>query len=79
MKITGRVAMSTEKVIESVHILTASDRDCRVFSNCKIAIPAVAKQIDATGKAVVSGIVDVHIPSIDSNGVFPYSPNRVTA
>jgi len=78
MKIAGRVAMSTEKVIESIHIMAARNRRRPVGRQGKLAIPAIAEKIDATGKTVVSGIVDIHRLFIDSNWVFPYSPECAT-
>jgi hypothetical protein len=85
MKIARRVAMSTEKVIESIHIMAASNRRCpnTIIAagsgrQGKLAIPAIAEKIYATGKTVVSGIVDIHRPFIDSNWVFPYSPDCAT-
>lgn len=56
--ITGRPGLSAPAVIESGTVVVEGNRITAVGHN--VAIPAGAKQIDARGKTIMPGIVDVH-------------------
>lgn len=58
-------------VIERGDIVITNDRITAIGVHGKISIPAAAKQIDATGKTIMPGIVDIHAHLHAQGDVFP--------
>ena len=67
---TGGVTGKME-VIERGDILIENDRITAIGPHGKITIPAIAKQIDASGKTIMPGIVDIHAHLHAQGDVFP--------
>ena len=54
------VTMKGDEVIENARIVIKGNRISEIGATDKVAIPAGAKQIEANGKTIIPGIVDVH-------------------
>ncbi|MFZ6818005.1 amidohydrolase family protein [Undibacterium sp. Ji22W] len=54
------VTMKGDEVIENARVVVKDNRILAVGSVNSVAIPAGATQIDATGKTIIPGLVDVH-------------------
>jgi imidazolonepropionase-like amidohydrolase/Tol biopolymer transport system component len=65
------ITMKGDEVIERGDVLIENDRIIAIGPRGKVVIPAGAKQIDATGKTIMPGIVDVHAHLHSQGDVFP--------
>lgn len=54
------VTMKGDEVISNGRIVVKDNRIAAIGSAADIAVPAGAKQIDATGKTIIPGLVDAH-------------------
>ncbi|MDP1978238.1 amidohydrolase family protein [Undibacterium sp.] len=66
------VTMKGEEVIEDGRIVVKDNRIVSVGKSADVAIPAGATQIDAKGKTILPGLVDVHWHgSMGESGIIP--------
>ena len=65
------LTMKGDQVIEKGDIVIENDRIQAIGPSGKVAIPASARQIDASGKTIMPGIVDIHAHLRAPGDVFP--------
>ena len=70
--VTMRDAEATQEVIDDGVVVVRGDRIVAVGRRGDVAVPAGAREIDATGKTVFPGIIDVHAHAANfGQGVVP--------